>query len=96
MVVQRFDAAIEKHEIIARRPHVRSLAVVEFGVHVHVDVFIPRQLLHQRRQAAQRRRFGPAVFVHHDHGSVLVLLMRVHHLYIITVVNYDAKARIAS
>ena len=96
VVVQRLHATIEEHEIVTRRPHVRSLAVVEFGVHVHVDVLVPRQLLHQRRQAAQRRRFGPAVFVDHHHGSVLVLLVRVHHLETNTLTRYSNHSTVAN
>lgn len=48
-MVQRLDASVQEHVVVARGPHVRSLAVVKLGVHVNVDVLVTRELLHQGR-----------------------------------------------
>lgn len=79
MVVQRLDATVQEHVIVTRRPHVRPLAVIQFSVHVDIDVLIPRELLHQRRQGAQCCRFGAPETVDHNNRAILILLVRVDH-----------------
>ena len=78
MVVKRLDASVKEHEVIARSPNIRSLTVVQLGVHVHVNVLITWQLLHQCSQAAKRGSFCSAVPVDDDNGTVLVLLVRMY------------------
>ena len=46
VMVQGLDATVEEHVIVSRRPHIGSLTVIQFGVHVDVDMLVTRQLLH--------------------------------------------------
>ena len=79
MSIEGFHAAVKEHVIVARRPHIRSLAVEQFGVHVNVCVFLEHQLLHESREGTKGGRFSSSETVHNDDGTVLVLLMRVYH-----------------
>ncbi len=79
MSIKGFHAAVQEHVIVARRPHVRSLAVEKLGVHIDVCVFFKHQLLHECSEGTKGGRFRSPKTVYNDDGTVLVLLMRVYH-----------------